>query len=375
MASIKQRENGAWRARYRDESGHEHARHFKLKRDAQRWLDEVAATVVTGVYVDPRAGKLTWAQWVERWADKQVWAPGTLEGVRTAVDSVPWKDAPISSVRQSDVQGWVAREVKRGLAASTMTTRLNHVRSAFRAAVVDRLISTSPAAGVKAPRARKREASMEILTVDQVWRVLEVAGTFRPFVEVCLFAGLRLGEAAGLQLGDVSFLGRTIDVRRQVQGATNTTAQLVPPKYGSERTIYVPAALTDSLAAHVTREGVTRLDELLFLTPLHHLWQRNSAGEQWRRIRELAGLSADVTLHTLRHTFASNLIAQGCDVVTVQRALGHASPSITLNVYSHLWPSAEDKTRNATADFMASIAGSADAARTETGKAQVRALP
>lgn len=62
-----------------------------------------------------------------------------------------------------------------------------------------------------------------------------------------------------------------------------------------------------------------------------------------------------MTLHTLRHTFASNLIASGCDVVTVQRALGHSQPSITLNVYSHLWPSAEDRTRAATASFMASL--------------------
>jgi site-specific recombinase XerD len=85
-----------------------------------------------------------------------------------------------------------------------------------------------------------------------------------------------------------------------------------------------------------------------------------------------AGLPDDVTLHTLRHTFASNLIASGCDVVTVQRALGHAQPSITLNVYSHLWPSAEDRTRAATAAFMASVADSADSLRTEIKKPQVR---
>lgn len=83
------------------------------------------------------------------------------------------------------------------------------------------------------------------------------------------------------------------------------------------------------------------------------LWNRNSAAGEWRRIREEVGLPDGVTLHTLRHTFASNLIASGCDVVTVQRALGHSTPSITLNVYSHLWPSAEDKTRTATADFRA----------------------
>jgi integrase len=186
---------------------------------------------------------------------------------------------------------------------------------------------------------------------------------------VCAFAGLRLGEAAGLQLGDVNFLGRTISVRRQVQGSTIKGAA---PKYGSERTVYVPDGLLAILSAHVGEQHVTRPDEQVFLTALGRLWNRNNAGEEWRRIREAAGLGEDVTLHALRHTFASNLIAQGCDVVTVQRALGHSQPSITLNVYSHLWPSAEDKTRTATAAFFASVADSADATRTSSEKAQVR---
>ena len=56
MASIKRRDNGMWRARYRDESDKEHAKHFERRVDAQRWLDEVTATVVTGQYVDPKAG-------------------------------------------------------------------------------------------------------------------------------------------------------------------------------------------------------------------------------------------------------------------------------------------------------------------------------
>ncbi len=54
----------------------------------------------------------------------------------------------------------------------------------------------------------------------------------------------------------------------------------------------------------------------------------------------------EFTLHDLRHFYASGLIAAGCDVVTVQHALGHSSPSITLNIYSHLWPKAEDRTRS-----------------------------
>jgi integrase len=72
-------------------------------------------------------------------------------------------------------------------------------------------------------------------------------------------------------------------------------------------------------------------------------------------------------LHDLRHFYASGLIADGCDVVTVQHALGHSSASITLNVYSHLWPKAEDRTRAAAANLMAATAHSADSVRTLAG--------
>ena len=93
---------------------------------------------------------------------------------------------------------------------------------------------------------------------------------------------------------------------------------------------------------------------------------RNSAGHQWRQVRQAAGLDR-YTLHDLRHFYASGLIASGCDVVTVQRALGHSSATITLGVYSHLWPTAEDRTRAAASELMAaSLAARADSVRTNS---------
>lgn len=56
-------------------------------------------------------------------------------------------------------------------------------------------------------------------------------------------------------------------------------------------------------------------------------------------------------LHDLRHFYASGLIRSGCDVVTVQRALGHSSAAITLTTYSHLWPDANDRTRKAAGEL------------------------
>ena len=63
--------------------------------------------------------------------------------------------------------------------------------------------------------------------------------------------------------------------------------------------------------------------------------------------RFVATLDGVEAVGDLRHFYASGLIAAGCDVVTVQRSLGHAKATTTLNTYAHLWPTAEDRTRKA----------------------------
>lgn len=195
---------------------------------------------------------------------------------------------------------------------------------------------------------------MTIPTPEQLRDALEAApNSFAPFVSVCAFAGLRLGEAAGLQLGDVDFLRRTISVSRQIQGNTKASAEVVPPKHGSERVVYVAAELIQALALHVQNVGVFGDEQWLFGYGGAY-FNRNSAADRWRQVREDAGIG-EFTLYDLRHFYASGLIADGCDVVTVQRALGHAAPSITLNTYTHLWPTAEDKTRTAGSRLIAAV--------------------
>lgn len=175
----------------------------------------------------------------------------------------------------------------------------------------------------------------------------------------------RVGRVGG-EVGELG--GDELLVRRQIQGSSIASTKPVPPKFGSERAIDVPSDLTAALSAHIKDTRISDPGEYLFRTPLGHLYQRNNAGEEWRKIRTRVGLPDTVTLHTLRHTYASNLIAAGCDVVTVQRALGHSTPSITLNVYGHLWPTAGDRTRAAAASFMESVARFADSPRTQNRK-------
>ena len=83
MANLQRRPNGQWRARYRDASGRQHARHFVRKVDGQRWLNEVTAAVVTGQYVDPKADRVTFRDYTEHWRTTQVHRPSSAAHVET----------------------------------------------------------------------------------------------------------------------------------------------------------------------------------------------------------------------------------------------------------------------------------------------------
>lgn len=76
MANIVKRSDGRWRARYRDNAGKEHSRHFKRKVDAQRWLD----VVTTGMYVDPGRSRITVAEWSRRWLETKARPEAVHEG-------------------------------------------------------------------------------------------------------------------------------------------------------------------------------------------------------------------------------------------------------------------------------------------------------
>lgn len=356
--NIAKRASGRWRARYRDDTGKEHSRHFDRKIDAQLWLDNVTAAVVGGTYADPRAGRVTFAAFFGEWSARQIWAPGTVLAMSLAARSVPFAAKPMKQIRHSEIETWIKSMDAAGLAPGTIKTRYVNVRSVFRAAVKDRVIGSDPTNGVRLPRGRRADAAMSIPTPEEVGQLVAVADeAFQPFVALCAFAGLRLGEAAGVQLGDIDFLRKTLKVTRQVQRIDGGAVTIRPPKYGSERVVYLADSLIDILAEHVRTQGTTGDERWLFAGEGSDPPHQNTVGYWWRLTLRDAELSG-IKLHDLRHFYASGLIASGCDVVTVQRSLGHAKATTTLNTYAHLWPTAEDRTRAAAESIMTDALGS-----------------
>lgn len=372
MSDVYKRPDGKYRARFewRDDEDRrrESTKVFRLKSDAQNWLDDQRVAWKTGGWVDPNVSVATLQQFFDQWAPRQVWEPTTVTAMTLAVSRCTFRSVRLDKLRRSHVEQWV-KAMTTDLAASTVHTRVNNVRSVLRAAVRDKYLAADPSEGVVLPRRRRAAQAMRIPTPAEVGAVIGAADDwFKTYVRLCAFAGLRLGEASGIQLGDVAFLERRLQVRRQVQRAVGQEVRVSPPKYGSERDIYVPSELTEAISTHVSEIGVRGAEQWLFIGSGGNPPHGNTIHYWWTKTIAAAGVQP-FKLHDCRHFFASGLIAEGCDVVTVQRALGHHSATVTLNTYAHLWPNAEDRTRAATSSLMRQVS-EADAAPVRHADAQ-----
>ena len=101
------KQDQAWRGAYRDEAGKQHTKSFKRQVDAKRWVATEEAKVVRGDWVDPAAGKVTFAAFYADWSPRQVWLSSTRENADLAVAGVTFGDMPLRSIRRSHVEAWV----------------------------------------------------------------------------------------------------------------------------------------------------------------------------------------------------------------------------------------------------------------------------
>jgi integrase len=115
--------------------------------------------------------------------------------------------------------------------------------------------------------------------------------------------------------------------------------------------------------------GAHSAQRWMFSGELNQRWHQNTVG--FGGVRRGRRVSMTPGLHDLRHFYASGLIVAGCDVVTVQRALGHQSAVVTLSTYGLLWPRAEDRTRAAAASLMASATSAQAPVRPQRARVEV----
>ena len=213
------------------------------------------------------------------------------------------------------------------LGASSAARTVVAVRGFHKFAAADGLAPADPAAGVRPPRPTKRLP--KALPLSDVESILDAAGApgtnlaarDRALLEVLYGTGARISEAVGLDVDDIDLVDGTV---------------LLRGKGGKERLVPVGSYALEAVDAYLTRSrpelataGSSERAGALFLNARGGRLSRQSAWTVLVRAADRAGVTRDVSPHTLRHSFATHLLDGGADVRVVQELLGHASVTTT----------------------------------------------
>ncbi|HWU33017.1 MAG TPA: site-specific tyrosine recombinase XerD, partial [Marmoricola sp.] len=217
------------------------------------------------------------------------------------------------------------------LGASSAGRAVIAVRGFHKFAARDGLTTHDPAGGVRPPTPTKRLP--KALPLDQIEAILDAAGSAgtalalrdRALLELLYGTGARISEAVGLDVDDLDL----------VTGDTGDSAVLLRGKGSKERIVPVGRYAQASIAGYLENArpelatSGSSARGALFLNARGGRLSRQSAWAIIARAADRAGITAEVSPHTLRHSFATHLLEGGADVRVVQELLGHSSVTTT----------------------------------------------
>jgi integrase len=356
-----------WRVRYTDDAGVARSPLFDKRADAERHDAAMRADVARGVYVDQAAGKVTVKAYGEEWRKGRLHQESTAERVERSLRVHVYPilgGMAMARVRSSNIQAWV-KDRTQVLEASTLRVVYSHIASMFRTASIDRVIGFNPCQGIRLPDVDHED--LWVPTADQVYALADALagpggaqGRYQAQPITAAGSGLRQGEIWGLELDNVDFLRRKIHVRQQLKVIAGRKPFLALPKGQKTRDVDLSQVTAEALAQHLEgfpakeveiddetdpRKPIRRKARLIFVNGSREPIHRASWSHVWVPAVDRAGLPKGTGMHALRHYYATVLIHGGASVKTVQLALGHTTPTITLNTYVGHWPDAIDTTR------------------------------
>ena len=361
--SIRQRKDGKWEARisigYTDDGKLKRiSKYFDTRKEAATWLAEVHTAQRKGDFVQP--DKITVADWMPKWLEAHCKPPLIEDTTYASYESiirihiVPGLGTiPLQKLLPSDIQGFLNGKLGNGRAdgkpggLSTRTVRYMHflLQAGLEQAKKEGLMVRNVAEDATLPKMEKWEPVY--LTQEEVDHFLDVAEKDRlsPALLMEMGTGLRRGELLGLKWADIDFKAGTVTIRRQLvllNGKPVWHDHLKTRAGG--RTITLPDDVLDVLRFYQRRQdnekefcGDAYEDSgLVFCQPNgRRISPRNFVRHFDLLLEKKAGIR-HIPFHATRHTHATELLAAGVDLKTIQKRLGHSSFHVTADFYAHI---------------------------------------
>jgi integrase len=336
------------------------------KREAQRECARLIAEIGHGSYVE--RSKMPVAEFVrsriDQWSAAGDISARSAERYRSLANlqiAPHIGSRPLQKITRLDLEAWHTALRNAGLAARTIGQAHRVLGKALSDAERDGLVVRNVCKLQRVPKVHAEE----VVIVRDVPALIEALKGTRLYVlaVTALFTGMRLGEILALRDGRVDLDRGVIQVREALEPTAGSIRFKTPKTKAGRRDITLPAIVIEALRERRRellewrmRLGLGRLgpEDLLFPSPDGSPAKPNTLSVGWSNFAARIGMP-EVTFHALRHTHASQLIAQGVDIVTISKRLGHANPTVTLAIYAHLFETSDRRASAAIDSALGSI--------------------
>jgi integrase len=290
-----------YEVRVRGTDGKERSRTFRTKKEAERYERAHHAAIDSGVWIDPRAGRVTLAAWAAEWQRTVVHLrPKTRKtyDVNLRNHILPkLGDYELAKLTPSMLRAWLsdlsAKDGRRGkpIAAGTVAQAYRTLNRVLTAAMDDELIGRNPLRGVKPPRVASEP--MRFLTHEEVASLAAAIDVrYRALVYVAAYTGLRAGELVALRRSHVNLLRRTVTVVEQVQYIARRHVVAPPKSAAGRRSVALPRLVADELEEHLRGLPDQSAEALVFPAPEGgYLHLENFRKRVWLPAVEQAGVA------------------------------------------------------------------------------------
>ena len=242
----------------------------------------------------------------------------------------------------------IAQMVNNGLSAKTIRNTIGLLSAAYRYAIKIDLLKENPCEKTTVPQGQPRD--VRILYIDEIQPFLNAIAD-RPLddkvaYELALFLGLRSSEILGLKETDVDLVRGLISIHNTRHRVKGEDIDQTTKTKRSTRVLALPDILIMDIARLLAlhRQLPYKRVEYLIQDGFGNIVNPHSLGSRLVRLEAEKGLP-HVTMHGLRHTYASLLHSQGVDMANISAELGHSNLTVTMNVYTHIFKSATHASR------------------------------
>ena len=313
-----------YKVRFRDAQGRQRSRTFDTLAEAKEFKATVDRERRSGTMPPARADEITFAELAAMWVKSQRHRPSTAnrrDGILSLHLLPTLGSRTLDQIRRTVLQELIEDWESMGLKPNSIRNHVQILRSIFKRAVRDEILVKNPAVDLDLPKVRRQE--QRALNPEECVALLDAAGEdYAPILQAFLATGCRWAELAAMVVGDFDPANRTLRV-----SSSKTDA--------GQRTIHLDPQTTTAISKHLLATGRSGLAKgPLFTSPAGH--PLNYANFRTRVLIpafERAGLKG-FTLHSLRRTHATMLVAGGHNAKAVQSRMGHASIQTTLSYYA-----------------------------------------